>query len=360
MRYSKVHLESLGYELPPVVVGTDELEERLEPVHRELGLSRDQLALLTGVEERRYWEPGFALSVGAARAAGKALTSSAVDPGEVEVLIYAGVCRELFEPATACAVAARLAQEGQAISPNASIFDVSNACLGTLDAMIEIANRIELGQIRAGLVVSCESAREIVDATIQRLLREPSPELWKCTIATMTGGSGAAAVLLTDGSFGATGPRLLGGRAASAPAHHRLCRWGVEPTRRTGAALGLDDPLYHVFMETDALAVLENGLELAERTWGLFLPEMGWSVEDIDRTVCHQVGSRHRATVLERLGMDPARDFFTFDALGNTGSVAVPLTLAVARERGFVQPGERVALLGIGSGLNCLMLGLEG
>jgi 3-oxoacyl-[acyl-carrier-protein] synthase-3 len=47
------------------------------------------------------------------------------------------------------------------------------------------------------------------------------------------------------------------------------------------------------------------------------------------------------------------------ETLGNTGSAALPLSLSRAVEAGFVRTGDKVALLGIGSGLNCLMLGLE-
>ena len=54
-----------------------------------------------------------------------------------------------------------------------------------------------------------------------------------------------------------------------------------------------------------------------------------------------------------------SRDFSTFEHLGNIGTVSLPLTAALAEERGFLTPGDRVALLGIGSGLNCLMLGVE-
>ena len=41
------------------------------------------------------------------------------------------------------------------------------------------------------------------------------------------------------------------------------------------------------------------------------------------------------------------------------GTVSLPLTAALAEERGFLERGSRVAFLGIGSGLNCLMLGWE-
>ena len=41
------------------------------------------------------------------------------------------------------------------------------------------------------------------------------------------------------------------------------------------------------------------------------------------------------------------------------GTVSLPLTAALAEDRGFLEPGDRVAFLGIGSGLNCMMLGVE-
>ena len=37
------------------------------------------------------------------------------------------------------------------------------------------------------------------------------------------------------------------------------------------------------------------------------------------------------------------------------GPAAVPVTLSKAVEQGSIQPGARVALMGIGSGLNCAM-----
>jgi 3-oxoacyl-[acyl-carrier-protein] synthase III len=40
------------------------------------------------------------------------------------------------------------------------------------------------------------------------------------------------------------------------------------------------------------------------------------------------------------------------------GTVSLPLTAALAEENEFLNPGDRVGFLGIGSGLNCLMLGL--
>ena len=265
------------------------------------------------------------------------------------MLIYAGVCRELFEPATACRVAARVG-----VSTGAAIYDLSNACLGVLNGMVDIANRIELGQIRAGMVVSCETSREINDIAIDKMLKARSMDTFKDSLATLTGGSGAVAVILTDGSF--TGPkrrRLVGGVTQNAPQFHALCRWGFE-------ALGsLAPSQFHQFMATDSIAVLKHGVELGHKTWKAFLRKLSWREEQVDKVICHQVGSSHRSTVLNSLGIDMSKEFSTYTHLGNIGTVSLPLTAAMAEERDFLKPGDRVGLLGIGSGLNCLMLGVE-
>src|SRR5512136_78964 len=196
MKYSKSYISAMGYELAPVVVTSAELEERLEPLYRALHMAPGQLQALTGIRERRWWEPGYPLSHGAIAAGKKALAAPGVSPADIGTLIYAGVCREQFEPATACRVAAGLGIRG-----DAAVYDISNACLGLLNAILDVANRIELGQIRAGLVVSCESAREINDIMIRRMLEERSMGHFASSLATLTVGSGAVAVLLTDGSF---------------------------------------------------------------------------------------------------------------------------------------------------------------
>ena len=179
MHYSRVYLEAIGYELAPVVISTEELEARLEPLYQALRLPMGQLEALTGVSERRWWPKDYPVSQGATIAALKALATSNVKASDIDVLIYAGVCREQLEPATACRVAAQIG-----VSSDATVFDVSNACLGVLNGIVDIANRIELGQARAGLVVSAETAREINETTIDRMIRTKSRELFVESVAT--------------------------------------------------------------------------------------------------------------------------------------------------------------------------------
>jgi len=398
MNYSRVYIDSLGYELPAEIVTSRELDQRLIPMYEKLHLAPSQLEALTGIAERRWWDEGYPVSQGAAAAVTKALQQSNVRPKDVDVLIYAGVCRENFEPATACAVA-----DAAGIHSDACIYDISNACLGVLNGIIDVANRIELGQIKAGVVVSCESSRQINEIIIQRLLDEPTMPMFTTSLATLTGGSGAVAVVITDGSFDKEKRRkLMGGAYKAAPEHHDLCKWGVrllpisinklgdlsdrvlvaldqalqpetipmalkglmtsERIPRVVANLMPSESLPKAmtqFMATDSVAVLRHGVELGARTWGAFLKKLGWAKDQVDKIVCHQVGAGHRNTILQTLGIPAEKDYSTYRFLGNMGTVSLPLTAALAEKRSFLNQGDRVGFLGIGSGLNCLMLGLE-
>lgn len=346
LKYNRVFLTALGYELGPEVVTSAELEERLAPVYRRLLIQPGQLEAWTGIAERRWWNLDARLSAGATSAARKALAKTNIQAADLGVVIYAGVCRENFEPATACAVADALGVKG-----GASVYDLSNACLGVLNGMLDIANRIELGQIRAGLVVSCESAREINEIMLARMLGGVDMNQFAEALATFTGGSGAVAMLLTDGSFnGAKGHRLLGAVSQVAPEHHRLCRWGLAPG---------DGGQQAQFMATDSVSVLKYGVQLGRETWQVFLKEMDWAPAQVDRVICHQVGSGHQDAILNSLQVPKEKDYTTYRFLGNMGSAALPVTAAIADERGVLKAGQRVAFLGIGSGLTCLMMGLE-
>ncbi len=398
MQYTRVHMETIGYELPPVVVTSDDLEARLAPMYETLHIAPGQLKALTGIVERRWWEKNHRLSDGAAAAAKKALAQSNVTATDIETLIYTAVCRENFEPATACSVAAQLG-----VKDNANIYDISNACLGVMNGIIDIANRIELKQIRAGLVVACETSREIVEVMLQRMLDDPTMVMFNRSLATLTGGSGAAAVLLTDGSFDNPHThRLLGAVNRSAPEHHALCRWGItlspvalgelifSPDKLLAAIDQITEPetlpatvkevmtskkippslagimpsdklpeALTQFMSTDSVAVLKHGVKLGVKTWGAFLSRMGWARDQVDKVICHQVGEGHRDTILRELNIALEKDFSTYEYLGNIGTVSVPMTAAIAAKNRFLQPRDRVSFLGIGSGLNCLMLGWE-
>ena len=347
MLYQNVCLESFGYTLPEEIVTSTELEQRLEPVYRRLRLPEGRLELITGIRERRFWQPGTLPSENSVASADAALESSGLDRALVGSLVHASVCRDHLEPATACAVHHHLD-----LPADCMIYDVSNACLGILNGIIQVANMIELGQIRVGIVVGSEGGRELVETTIATLNADESltRNSVKTAIASLTIGSASCAVVLTDRELSQTGNRLTAAMSHANTDYHQLCHSGSDQSVASGM-----QPL----MNTDSERLMQEGIRTGTETFERFLFESGWARDDIDKTFCHQVGSIHRRLMLESLGLDPAADYTTLEWLGNTGSVALPITMALGAESGFLQEGDKVGMLGIGSGINCVMLAVE-
>lgn len=343
MRFQHTCIEALAVALPEEVLSSVEIETRLRPLYERLKLPEGRLELMTGIRERRVWPAGTRPS-DASAAAGKAvLAKSGLKPEQVELFIHSAVSRDMLEPATAS-----FAHRKIGLPASAQIFDVSNACLGFLNALTIAAGFIESGQIRCALVVAGENSRPLVEQTLKTLLEAPLDRNGiKPYFANLTIGSGAVGAVVCHRDL-VSGPahRLVGGVARAATKHSELCQ---------GDTHGADS----LAMQTDSEALLVAGLALAQETWREFTAVTGWDAVSSDRFICHQVGSTHRRKLYEALGLDLAKDFSTFEVLGNTGSVALPATLAAAVEAGAVRAGTKVSLLGIGSGLNSLMLALE-
>jgi acyl-CoA:acyl-CoA alkyltransferase len=340
MKFEHVCIESLAVALPDEIWTSASIEERLRPMYERLKLPEGRLELMTGIRERRMWPPGTRPSDASAAAGRATLARSLIRPEQVELFIHAAVSRDMWEPATAS-----FAHRKIGLPDHAQIFDVSNACLGFLNSLTIAAGMIESGHIRCALIVAGENGRPLVEQTLRTLLEKPlTRNEIKPYFANLTIGSGAVGAVVCHRSMVTGQPhRLLGGIARGATQHSELCQ---------GDTYGAES----LAMQTDSEQLLLAGVALAKETWTRFSSQHGAA---FDRYICHQVGSVHRRKLYETLGIDLAKDFSTFETLGNTGSVALPATLAAAVSAGAVKPGDRVGLLGIGSGLNCLMLALE-
>ncbi|MCA9053115.1 MAG: 3-oxoacyl-ACP synthase III [Planctomycetaceae bacterium] len=347
MRYQHVCIEAVGCTLPPYVVTSAAIEERLAPVYERLRLPAGRLELMSGIRERRFFEPGTRPGAISAATANRTLDAAGLDRKYVGALIHGSVCRDQMEPATAASV-----HHALGIPDEAYVLDFSNACLGLLNGMLYVADLIESGRIRAGVVVGTEIGRPLVEGTIDSLLNDPAltRQSIKPAFASLTIGSGSAAIVLCDRRLSRTGNRLLGGAVLSDTAAHELCAGGVASEQH-----GDDRPR----MATDSEALLHAGINLAARCWERFLQRLSWTSDEVSKVFTHQVGRAHRKLLLERLGIPPERDYPVVEILGNTGATALPMAAALGIEHGHLQPGDRLALLGIGSGLSSVMLGME-
>lgn len=343
MKFRSSVLDSIAYVSPPSVWSSALIEEKLAPLYERLRLPEGRLELMTGIRERRFWDHDIRPSDAAAEAGKKAIGASGLSPDQIEVCIHSSVCRDMLEPATASFVHRLIG-----LNENAQVFDVSNACLGFLNSISLLSAMIDAGQIKSGIVVSGENGRPLLERTIQLLLEgDFNRKSIKPYFANLTIGAGAVAAVVCHDSLSPNGHRLIGGVNMADTSNNDLCQGNASLH-----AYGLE-------MQTDSEEMLYAGVALAQRTWTEFKAELGWDESTPDRIVCHQVGAAHQRMLFERLGLDSSKDYSTYQTFGNTGSAALPITLAKAVEDGVIERGDKVALLGIGSGLNCLMMGME-
>lgn len=346
MKYENVCIESMGYTIPEEIWTSEEVEERLKPLYDRLKLPVGRLELMSGIRERRFWPRNLRPSHMSVQSCQRALQAAEMEPDQVGCLIHASVCRDFLEPATACTVHHHVGLPGDCV-----IYDVSNACLGILNGMVQAANMIELGQVQSALIVGSEGGRQLVEMTIETLNKDLSltRKTIKNAFASLTIGSASCAVLLVHRDISKTQNRMLAARARANTKFHDLCQSDQD---QAGSGMA---PL----METDSNQLMMQGVQTGVDTFADFLRESGWDGADIDRTFCHQVGSAHRKLMLEGLGIPDSIDYSTFPWLGNTGAAALPITMAHGIENNWLHPGENVALLGIGSGINCLMIAAQ-
>ncbi|HSH08747.1 MAG TPA: 3-oxoacyl-ACP synthase III [Oceanipulchritudo sp.] len=343
MRFNRVCINGSAVVIPPIAVSSDDIEASLAPLYQRLRLPEGRLELMTGIRERHFWEGDILPSAASAQAGRQILDQGRVDKAEIDLLIHCGVCRDRMEPATAAYVHGLLEMPA-----SCQILDVSNACLGFANAMVLAGGLIESGQIRHALLVSGENGRPLLDNTIRLLLEgDHTRNSVKPYFANLTIGAGAAAMLLSrDELTSGQHYRLLGGTARTDSLANQLCQ---------GDATGTDG----LDMQTDAEALLDAGIALAQATWNDFEKELGWDRATPGCFVSHQVGRTHQRRLFESLGLDRDKDFTTFEYMGNVGSVSLPFTFHQAVQAGRIGPGEKVAMLGIGSGLSCVMLAAE-
>jgi len=348
MRYKNVCIESFGYELPETIVTSQSLEERVAPLYEKLNLSYGRFEMMTGIRERRFWDDETTPSQASARAAEKAIAKSGIDKADIECLLHTSVCRDFLEPATAT-----LVHDSLGLPATATIFDISNACMGFANGMVTLANMIELGQVKAGIVVGAEGGKRLIDSTINDLLKDPNVtrDKLKHAFASLTLGSGAVAVALTRSSVSKSGHRLLGGAVRTASQHNDLCR--VE------ADTYFYDPRSYPNMSTDYTGILNNGVALAAETWKAFQRELGWKEQDVNGFFTHQVSSVHQQVLFHTLELDQSKSFSTVEYLGNIASCSLPISLAIGIDEGRVNPGDKVVMMAAGSGLCVIVLGLE-
>lgn len=329
-RFTDTAVLSVSVAEAPVVVTSAEFDQALAETYARLDVRPGLLEGLAGIVERRWWPEDVTFADAAAMAGAKALADAGIEPERVGLLIDTSVSRAHLEPSAAVDVHHQLGMPSHCLN-----FDLSNACLGFVNGMHLAGTMIDAGQIDYAVIVDGEGSRQLHERTIERLQRPDATvaDIFE-NFASLTLGSGGAAMVLGRATEHPEGHRFVGGVSRAATQHHRICVGDMTQ------------------MRTDSRALLEAGLELSTQLWQEAAETFDWS--DLDCYVIHQVSSVHTQAITAALGIDSARVPMTFPHYGNIGPASIPFTLA--KQADDLRAGDRVGCLGIGSGLNASVI----
>jgi 3-oxoacyl-[acyl-carrier-protein] synthase III len=335
MSFPEVYLSRPAVVLPEQRLSNDEVLRRIREAYR--GSAEDWTIIEAGVRtvfarcnsQYRHIEADQTLRVGdfAAEAARSCLESNGVAPSDVDMVIYGGIAREYFEPATAMEVAAKAGIE------TVHAFDVTSACVGQLEGVqIACAYLALHPHINTVLVASAELTRGFLSYDIQ----EPSELVHK--LAGLTIGNAAAAFLVRRTPFDGGCIRLLAASNFSRPGHWGLCQAPID-----GSFTSYSHELFklNVYIP-DVVNALLAGL--------------GWTVPDVDHFVVHQPSDHIVVKVLTDMGAEPDRAVRTHHLYGNTASTTVALALNHLLETLPVRGGEKMVLTSAAAGFSLVTM----
>ncbi len=326
-RHRNVGVLSVEAVEAPEVVTSAWIDEQLVDVFERCSIRPGLLEEVAGIAERRWWPEGMRFDTAAALAGEQAIVAAGIDRADIGMLISTSVCRHHLEPSVACAVHHHLG-----LAPGCLNFDLGNACLGFVNAIHLAATSIDAGQIDYALIVDGEGSRHTHLSTIERLKAEANAtsDVYD-EFASLTLGSGSAAMVLGSLDASPDAHRLVGGISRAATQHHDVCVGDLDR------------------MRTDTKALLEGGLALAAEAWAESARDFGWD-DGVSWYIIHQVSKVHTSLMCATLGLDESRAPLTFPRYGNIGPASIPFTLAGVQAE--IGAGERVLCMGMGSGLN--------
>lgn len=336
-----------GVGLPPNVVTNEALSGLMDT-------SDEWIRVRSGIQERRYAEPGQGstdLGVLAARAA---IAKAGLGLGDIDAVVFATMTPDHVLPSNG-----PLLQAALGLRTDLPTFDIRQQCSGFLYGL-ELADLlIQSGRYRRVLLVGAEVHTGFMpwhlgwDTVIGRSTREiTTAERAENTLSrdrTVLFGDGAGAVVIEarEGEAGLLKTRLFtDGTGAGV-----LTMLGASFKRRpfvTAEQIQAGETLPVM----SGKEVFRSAVTLMPQAVRDVCAEAGVAVEALDLVLVHQANLRIIEGVQKALGLPPEKVPHNIEHYGNTTAATLPILFHECMEDGRIQPGMLVAFTALGSGLH--------
>jgi 3-oxoacyl-[acyl-carrier-protein] synthase-3 len=337
-----------GSNIPPVVITNDMLATVMET-------NDDWIRERSGVESRRFVEPGtstLALSIPAAK---QAIESAGLTAADIDMVIYATMSPDHYMPGNGCLLQAALGLR------SVPCFDIRQQCSGFIYALQLADAHIRSGLAQSVLIVGAEVQspffpfREASWARLSGAVDTPMPQdEWDFNTQTrhlgVLFGDGAAAVVVRafegedrgvlDHLIGADGSEFRRLYIPSAGSRNRP--YIDLSTLQRGEQWPQMDGRYVFKMATTKMAEVSQQI----------LARNGVRAEDLSLVLMHQANRRINEYVQRVLGLPDEKVIHNIHKYGNTTAATIPLLWDEAWRAGRIKPGDLILCVAFGAGMS--------
>lgn len=311
----KVEIVGIGSSLPKKVVTNFDLEKIVET-------SDAWIKKRTGISSRHIATTERAIDL-AADAANKAIAHSGIDIRDIGIIIGSTITSEQITPSMASFVA-------KSVGVDCATMDISNGCTGFITAMMTAASLMDALNIKAAVVVASELLSKVAD--------------WTDRSTCVLFGDGAGAVVLRRSETQRMHFPVLNGKQDI----NNVLYLNKED-RKTPFTKEPKAELEYLRMDgrevfTYAVGAVEDALRQMMICCG---------DKPYTKVIPHQANEKILDYVVKNIELTKEQFFINISEYGNTSSATIPIAICDAYAQGWLKKGDRVALVGFGSGLSC-------
>ena len=334
-----------GVGIPPNVVTNEDLG-------RIMDTSDEWIRSRSGVEQRRFVDPGTGTSDLAAEAAGAALADAGVDASSVDALVTATMTPDVMNPGIAPLVQMKLG-----LGPVAA-FDLRQQCSGFLYGLDLADSLIASDRADTVVVVGAEVHAGYLpwgdawDIVLGHTRRAPTDEEWRRATDhrgwSVLFGDGAGAMVVRRSD--ASGSGVLGSVLHTDGSQFDLIIGGEFGFRHRPyiteamVADGLHIP------KMDGGGLYRAAVRLMPAAISEVLEKSRFGIDDLDVIVAHQANDRILAGVRRQLDVDERLVPSNIARWGNTTAGTLPILFHELRQAGRIHPGALVCFTAFGAG----------
>lgn len=319
-------ISSISYYLPDHVVSNDELLQLIITNSKaNVDVEALKKKLLLNKAETRYFKASNETSLDMAeKAVKRCLEKANLKIDDVDLIIFTSMERMYIEPPMGVLLQSRLGAKAHA-------YDISNACLGFLNAMELAKLYMDANKYHNILIVSAEIGSQWIPWDKFSIDKDLTG------FSALTVSDAAVAMLLQPGgaeqNFKVFDFKTFG-------EYNDLCQ----------IKIGKDQNSLKLLVKSKKLAMI--AVELMSSFIPCFLHKSKDFLGKLDIWFLHQVTGEPKK-FCGALEDDLYNiSYHTFSKVGNTGTASIPLGMALAEEKSLLKRGDKVALIVGASGFS--------